>query len=224
MKRPWQRAQTITSGVTGPACIIQSDFKSGSHGNFEVVVPVGESLVHFFHDNSDVNKPWQRAQTITSGVTGPACIIQSDFKSGSHGNFEVVVPMGENLVHFFHDNSDVNKPWQRAQTITSGVTGPACIIQSDFKSGSHGNFEVVVPIGESLVHFFHDNSDVNKPWQRAQTITSGVTGPACIIQSNFKSSSHGNFEVLALVGGDLVHFFHDNSNVNLPWQRAQTIT
>ena len=92
-------------------------------------------------------------------------MIQSDFKSGDHGNFELVVPIGGNLVHFFHDNSNVNLPWERAQTITSGVTGPACLIQSDFKSGSHGNFELVVPVEGNLVHFFHDNSNVNLPWQ-----------------------------------------------------------
>jgi hypothetical protein len=30
--------------------------------------------------------------------------------------------------------------------------------------------------------------------------------------------------VVVLEGNELVHYFHDNSDVNLPWQRAQTIT
>jgi hypothetical protein len=37
-------------------------------------------------------------------------IIQSDFASGGHGNFEVVVLEGNELVHYFHDNSDVTCP------------------------------------------------------------------------------------------------------------------
>ena len=147
--------------------LIQSDFKSGSHGNFELVVEKGRFLVHHFHDNSNVNLLWRHGQVITSSATGPACIIQSNFKSGSHGNFEVVVVEGNNLVHYFHDNSNVNLPWRKAQTIATGVTGPASMIQSDFKSSDHGNFELVVPIGGNLVHFFHDNSNVNLPWRQS---------------------------------------------------------
>jgi hypothetical protein len=151
--------------------MIQSDFHSGDHGNFEVVVLEGHELVHYFHDNSDVNLPWQRGQTITSRATGPGCIIQSDFRSGQHGNFEVIVPEAGELVHYFHDNSNVALPWLRAQTITANITGTGCIIQSDFGSNGHGNFEVVVPIGGRLRHFFHNNSDVSLPWTTAQQIT-----------------------------------------------------
>jgi hypothetical protein len=220
----WQRGQTITSSATGPGCIIQSDFGNGEHGNFEVIVLEGKNLVHWWHDNSDVNLPWQRGQIITTTATGPGYIIQSDFGSGEHGNFEVVALEGNNLVHWWHDNSDVNLPWQRGQTITTNATGPGCIIQSDFGSSNHKNFEVVVLEGNELVHYWHDNSDVNLPWQRGQTITSSATGPSCIIQSDFGSGGHGNFEVLVLEGSDLVHEWHNNSDVNLPWQLGQTIS
>ena len=37
-------------------------------------------------------------------ATGPGCIIQSDFSGGDHGNFEVVVLEGNQLVHYFHDH------------------------------------------------------------------------------------------------------------------------
>src|SRR5207249_1539615 len=109
--------------------------------------------------------PWQSGQRIATNVVGPASIIQSDFRSGDHGNFEVTVllhaPDGTiDLWHFWHDNSDVNLPWQRGQRIAANVAGPGVIIQSDFRSGDHGNFEVVAPVGYSLVHFWHNNSDV----------------------------------------------------------------
>ncbi len=137
--------------------LIESDFGSHGTGNFEAVLLSGSDLWHFWHDNSDVNLPWSRGQRVTGGgddVAGPGCIIQSDFKSGDHGNFEVVVPLRRpdgrlELWHFWHDNSDVNLPWSRGQRVTGGgddVAGPGCIIQSDFKSGDHGNFEVVVPL------------------------------------------------------------------------------
>jgi hypothetical protein len=219
----WVRGQVITRNATGPGCIIQSDFGSGQHGNFEVVVPEGSDLVHYFHGN-DVSSPWQRGQTISRNVSGPASIIQSSFRSGDHGNFEVVVLEGTRLIHYFRDNADVTSPWQRGQTITEAATSPASIIQSDFKSGDHGNFEVVVREGNALVHFFHDNADVSSPWRRGQTITNNPGGPATIIQSDFRSGNHGNFEVLTVEGTSLVHYWHDNSDVASPWQRGQTVT
>jgi Domain of unknown function (DUF4185) len=219
----WLRGQTLPGPASGPGSIIQSDFRSGDHGNFEVVLYAGTELWHYFHDNSDVILPWQRAQRISAQATGPGCIIQSDFKSGDHGNFEVVVLEGHQLVHYFHDNSDVNLPWQRAQTISTKATGPGCIIQSDFRSGDHGNFEVVLLEGHELVHYFHDNSDVNLPWQRAQTISTRATGPGSIIQGPF-GGQHKNFEVIVVEGNELVHYFRDNSDVNLPWQRGQTVS
>jgi hypothetical protein len=238
---PWKKGQVIVPhGVAGAGSIIQSDFKSGDHGNFEVVVPLFNAagtidLWHFFHDNSDINLPWRQAQVIAANVAGEGSIIQSDFTDGDHGNFEVVVPVVSDrgrihLVHFFHDNSDVTLPWQRGRRIASNVVGPGCIIQSDFKSGDHGNFEVVVglhaPDGtHELWHFFHDNSDVNLPWQRAQRIAQFVNGPGTILQGDFTSDGgHGNFEVVVPVGRSLVHFFNDNSDVSLPWRRGQNVT
>jgi hypothetical protein len=178
---------SIDRSESGPACLIQSDFSDGEYGNFEVVALQESELTHWWHDNSDVNVPWRRAQTISTQATGSGWIIQSDFRGGDHGNFEVVVLEGSQFVHYFHDNSDVNLPWQRAQTISMRATGPGCIIQSDFKSGDHGNFEVAVLEGNELVHYFHDNSDVNLPWQRAQTISTHATAPGCAIQSDFKN-------------------------------------
>ncbi|HEY6978325.1 MAG TPA: hypothetical protein VH396_18635 [Chitinophagaceae bacterium] len=230
----WKHGQVIVEGqAAGAGSIIQSNFGSGDHGNFEVVVPLfGPNqrieLWHFWHDNSDVNLPWNRGQRITSdqdNVAGPGAIIQSDFGSDDHGNFEVVVPLIgpggiTELWHFWHDNSDVNLPWQRGQRITGdqdNVAGPASIIQSDFKS-DHGNFEVVVPLHAAegrieLWHFWHDNADVNLPWGRGQRISPNVSGPGVIIQSDFKNGNHGNFEVVVPEGNSFVHYWHDNSDV-----------
>ncbi|MDF3554514.1 DUF4185 domain-containing protein [Bacillus cereus] len=221
---PWTKGQIITTKATGPGCIIQSNFGSREHGNFEVIVLEGNNLVHYFHDNSDVTLPWIKGQIITTKATGPGCIIQSNFGSREHGNFEVIVLEGNNLVHYFHDNSDVTLPWTKGQIITTKATGPGCIIQSNFGSREHGNFEVIVLEGNNLVHYFHDNSDVTLPWTKGQIITTKATGPGCIIQSNFGSREHGNFEVVVLEGNNLAHYFHDNSDVTLPWTRGQIIT
>src|SRR5207237_7195153 len=125
-------------------------------------------LLHWFRENSDEGSPWKHGQVIVpTGVAAAGSIIQSDFSDGDHGNFEVVVPLFApdgtmDLWHFFHDNSDVNLPWQRAQRIATNVAAAGCIIQSDFSGGNHGNFEVVVPVvsnagGIDVMHFWHDN-------------------------------------------------------------------
>src|SRR2546425_383937 len=134
--------------------LIQSDFGS-KHGNFEAVIKVGQDLLHFWRDNTDENRPWKQGRPISHGnVAFAGAIIQSSLKSKEHGNFEVVVPLQvphgyAELWHFFHDNADINNPWIKVRRITGEndqVIGPASIIQSDIKSGEHGNFEVVMPL------------------------------------------------------------------------------
>jgi hypothetical protein len=225
--------------VVGPASIIQSDFRSSAHGNFEVVVPIvgtlGQvELHHYWHDNSDVSLPWRRGQLINDpahDVLGAACLIQSDFKSGKHGNFEVVawvrLPSGQIVLqHYWHDNSDVNLPWRSGQVIIAGAKGPGVVIQSSFRSGDHGNFEVVVPVdgrgGRTyLRHVWHDNSDVNLPWSLGQIITEVVStgGTGCLIESDYRSADHGNFELLVDECRSLSGYWHANWDVSLPWLR-----
>jgi len=188
---------------TASGCLIQSDFTSNGHRNFETVVLQGSDLVHYWHDNGSVGYTWVRAQVITHSATGAGCMIQSDFSANGHGNFEVVVPEGHNLVHYFHANANTASPWQRGQVISTNSSGAATIIQSDFRSGGHGNFEVVVLEGTNLVHYFHENDNVNKPWQRGQTMSTHATSGGSIIQSDFAAGGHGNFEVVVREGAAL---------------------
>ena len=123
--------------------MFQSDF-GGEHGNFEALILEGSNLVHYFKLNSSVDTPWSRGPIVSTLATGAGCLIQSDYMSGEHGNFEAVVLEGSALVHYFKVNTSVAAPWQRGAVISSQATGPGCLIQSDFKSGAHGNFEVVV--------------------------------------------------------------------------------
>jgi len=100
--------------------MIQGSFGS-SHGNFEVVVPVDGKrgrtyLRHVWHDNSDVHLPWRFGQTITEIVStgGSGCLIESDYRSVSHGNFELLVDeCQQTLSGYWHPNEDVNLPWLR---------------------------------------------------------------------------------------------------------------
>jgi hypothetical protein len=91
------------------------------------------NLVHSFHDNGNVANPWRQGQVMSTAATSAGSIIQSNFHSGDHGNFEVVVREGANLVHYVHDNGNVANPWQRGQTISTTPGSAARLIQSDFR-------------------------------------------------------------------------------------------
>src|SRR5919198_1336802 len=104
----------------------------------------------------------------------------------------------------------------------------ASLIQSDF-GGDHGNFEAVILENDSLVHWWRDNTVSGFPWKRGQVIVpSGAAAAGSIIQSDFIGGDHGNFEVVVPLvtpeqNIDLWHFWHDNSDVSLPWQRGQRV-
>ena len=119
----------------GPNCLIQSDF-----GNLETLLFADGQLHHLYRQGIT----WNLAQTVPSPASGPGSMIQSDFGGSGHGNFEAVLWNGNELVHWWHDNSNVQLPWQRGQTISTKATGPGSIIQSDFGGASHKNFDVVV--------------------------------------------------------------------------------
>jgi len=155
-----------------------------------------------------------------ANLVGPSCIIQSDFGLGDHKNFEAVLFADGRLEHLFASGGD----WQRGGTISTRATGPGCIIQSDFGLGDHKNFEVVVLEGNELVHYFHENADMGLPWQRGKTISTRATGPGCIIQSDFGLGDHKNFEVVVLEGNELVHYFHENADMSLRWERGKVVS
>lgn len=218
----WTRFDVVTSRATDRACMIQGDFGAGSVKNFELVVPEGDDLVHYWHDNS--GSRWHRVQVVTSGVTGPACMIQGDYpEDADHGNFEVITLEGSDLVHYFHDNGDVSNPWQRTVAITSHAASGACMIQSDYpRDAAHHNFELVVledeggAFGRALVHYWRDN-DGDQAWQGPTLITRDATASAWLIQADYpKDADHHNFELFVQQGDDLWHWIRDNQGGGTP--------
>src|SRR5262249_57427507 len=121
---------------------------------------------------------------------------EGQWKTGDQGTSQVRVrlvgPQGHGeLWQFFSDTAAVRNPWTRAQRITGEwdqVVGPGVIIQSDFKSGDHGNFEVVVDLqrvvwGTCLGGFLHNHADGRNVRQRAvlgSHVGEPLTGPFTI--------------------------------------------
>src|SRR5258708_6319197 len=248
-------------GVTGTPTMIQGTF--GNQGNFEMLVPEGNRLVHYFRDNDAPGFPWHQGADVVafpklgspkSTVMG-ASLLRSSFGPGNleavvwvHSTSETAVVGGgggatptDQLLHFFMDSSTLK--WSRFDELKVdgnpivGVTGTPTMIQGTF--GNQGNFEMLVPEGNRLVHYFRDNDAPGFPWHQGADVVafpklgspkSTVMG-ASLLRSSF---GPGNLEAVvwvhstsetAVVGGgggatptdQLLHFFMDSST--LKWSR-----
>ncbi len=160
------------------ASLIQSTYSTpNAPGNFEAVVLEGNNLVHYYRDNSATGGGrWSPTAVITSSATARGSLIQSSYSTpNAPGNFEVVVLEGNNLVHYYRDNSaSGGGKWSRTVVITSNATGPASLIQTNYSTpNAPGNLELVVPEGHDLVHYYRDDSaSGGNKWYRGPVITS----------------------------------------------------
>lgn len=143
----------ITTNATGPGSILYSSFK-----RLEVVALEGNQLVHYWRD--EAKKEWHRGSVITEQAASSGWITQSTVRDGQHGNFEVVVlETGNQLVHYWKDNSDPGSSWRRGQVITTHAAGTGCILQSSFQPTGEGkgNFEVLALEGTQLKEYWNTN-------------------------------------------------------------------
>jgi hypothetical protein len=171
--------------------LIQSRF--GSWGNYELVVPMGDHLAHYWRDNDAVGYPWHGPTVIPGPYHGPegknrfalpiqftaASLLQSSI---GPGNLDVVsvahITNGDShLVFYGRDASGWHGPATLdadGQPVT-GVTGAPAFIQSTY--GAVGNYELVVPMGDHLAHYWRDNDAVGHPWHGPILIQGPYHGP-----------------------------------------------
>ncbi|WP_426518312.1 hypothetical protein ACPPVQ_02545 [Diaminobutyricibacter sp. McL0618] len=221
----------------------------GQRGNFELVVPQGERIVHYARMNDAPAFPWihvadlplphlllegddgqvaesGRVANLPMGVS----LIQSTFNAPENpGNFELAVRMRDAL-HPGDDQADwlasfyfdsVARSWRGPFRITLGdaaigyVSGDPALIQSTW-GGRPGNFELVVPQGDRLVHYSRLNDRDAHPWLhvadlpvpallledgRGHVSASGQAGAialgVALIESNFNTPGYpGNLELV----------------------------
>jgi hypothetical protein len=92
-----------------------------------------------------------------TGVTGDPVLIQSNW--GNQGNFELLVPQGTVIRHYYRDNDDPALPWHFAREFgypaPPNELGPTpravTFIQSNFLGDRvHGNFEAIVRVRPAI--------------------------------------------------------------------------
>ncbi len=163
--------------------------------------------------------------TVSSRATAAPIMIMSSYRADTNHphNFEALILEGNNLVHYWRNNSVANLPWNRDQTVSTIATGPACLMEGPY--GSPGNFEALVQEGRNIVHYWRNNSLGGTPWSRGVTVSSSAIGPACFVESGNRASANfpGNFEALISEDTGVYHYWRDNSDPALPWHKAARV-
>jgi hypothetical protein len=230
----------LISGVTGNIALIQST--CGTKGNFELLVPRGNRVMHYFRDNDAPGFPWRRGGELPTPRAGGGALplnptsvsmIQSNFNDP--GNLEAIVRFspvfdtgeGGTLAFYFRDSQTLK--WfgpdffkVEGRPIT-GVTGNPALIQNTKRT--KGNFEILVPQGNHVVHYFRENDTPGFPWRRGGELPMPKAGGGALpltptavslIQSNFNNP--GNLEAILRFAptpdngqGDILAFFFRDS-------------
>jgi hypothetical protein len=148
------------------------------YDQFDVVVRVrpfreSDTLQHFFWKDAGAASVWFGPREMVpddqpiTGVTGRPAFVQG-LRDGNFGNFEVLVPQDNQIIHYWRDNNTPNDRWHRRgplPSIAGVVPGlrpvPKCValLQS---SGDGGNLEVVASFRgrgeEFLASYYFDNA------------------------------------------------------------------
>lgn len=237
-------------GVTGKPGFIQST--SGKRGNFELVVPEGGRLVHYWRDNDAAGYPWHQGADIIAApngkTTGRWTVQGANLFLGLGGTLETVAwvhhyGFGGSLVngggvatayddveHFWLSNGK----WTGPDVLTADgnaitPTATPAIIMGAF--GKRGNFEMVVPEGNRLVHYWRDNDATGYPWHKGSDLIAAPMATSTLkwtVQGvNLFQSNVGDLEVIAWVhyaphfvagntapaSDDLLHYRLDRSTL-----------
>jgi photosystem II stability/assembly factor-like uncharacterized protein len=225
----WQAGAFKQIGVSA---LVQSDFPiHADHGSFEALILIGSELFHFWKDNTNVANPWERGARITDKATAPACIIRSDYpRAARHRNFEALILEGNELSHWFRDNQADDVPWGRVGLVTSEATGPASMVQGDYRSDEHhGNFEALIPMADGLWHWFRNGA--TGVWHKVARVTTRPGSVGCLTLSDYENEpGHRALEALVFepseasggrIGLVAHHFWKP---LDRAWERTHVLT
>jgi M6 family metalloprotease-like protein len=189
-------AGNLINKVTANPALVQSTF--GSQGNFEMLVGSGTQLLHYWRNNDAIGRPWNgpfsvhdwKAATVPGSPVAsisqqPIYISLLQIRGGDLAAVVVLETLtGERSIHYVERNGAT---WTTSpvkgddgKTIT-GIMGGPSMIQSYY--GQRGNYEMLVPMGKRVVHYWRDNDAAGRPWHGPYTAldySSATSGTAII--------------------------------------------
>ncbi|WP_057917933.1 neuraminidase-like domain-containing protein [Lysobacter antibioticus] len=157
--------------------------------------------------NPYLRAPWNAGQRVSGAVNGAASLIEStegrNPLTGRPGNFEGAVREGNDLVHMWHDNSNVLLPWNKALTISAGVQSAPCLIEraSDRQTNpqgvvtQRGTFDVVVKRAGGLEHFSWPAS-MPPQWTASGVAVANATDAGALIESDYLTAGKRSLDLL----------------------------
>jgi hypothetical protein len=187
---------------------------SGHRGNFEVVVPrVGGGFWGFWRNNDAPGFPWHGPGLAMGSEddVGDVVLLEDNLRPGElasvrlEGSYLRCTARG-----YVNVNGVVHPRWGASEELPAGgVAGGAPGFVQSF--GIHGNFEVVAPLRSGgLAHWWRDNGVPARPWHGPTRFTPAtMTFSAVALLQN----DNGHLEVVAVHGGQLVHYWRDAANV-----------
>jgi hypothetical protein len=171
----WVRGDVISTQATGAAGCTKSAFRPGADGHYnqEAMVLEGRNMVHYWMNGS--TRKWARSVVVSSQATAPASITVSGYRNDVHapGNLEVLIPEGNNLVHYWRDNSASGFPWKRSVVVSSNSSGAASFLLGGYGDPHKPNFEALVQENNTVFHYWRDNTSDSPTWKRDVPIVSG---------------------------------------------------
>lgn len=179
--------------------------------------------------NPYLRAPWNPGQRVSGLASGAASLIEGtvgrNAQTGRPGNFEAAVREGDDLVHMWHDSSNVLLPWNKALTITTAVLSAPCLTEraSDRVTNAQGvvtqrgTFELVVRRAGGLEHF---SWPANMPpqWTANGVASANAVEAGALIESDYLTGGKRSLDLLvpestADAGRtQLAHYRRDNTD------------
>ncbi len=157
---PWiQNPRFAAAFANGPSSILENRVT----GDLELVTLWNAFLLHCRYDTGN---GWQTVGVISFNAQSGPSLIQSSYDN----HLEVIFSEGGNLVLYWYDGAY----WRSGGVVAPGTAQPIGFVQGRYGTGPNWNFEVIVPRGDSLDHYWRNNSDGSLAWSFGGVVTSGA--------------------------------------------------
>lgn len=199
------------------------------HRNLECVYREASGRLRHWWFDQDRRQWHDGGQFGPRDVAGFPAFIQSNY--GAPGNFEVVVRTADGRLNAWWRGGGPSWRWHDSGRFASGVkaSGPSLV---QVNRGRQGDFHLVCVLDSGQMQHWRRDNDRGAVWAPLKSF-GGEVGetPVCMIEAQFGARNElavGNFELCVAVGGQIQHWWHDNTELSLlfgdggPWRRAAT--